>query len=117
MITVLSMRNNYMITHKFLVSIEQVFDSVMERNYDYAFDAIMERANHDFDYSEDHVGYENGYRNGDYNARKSSDWFDLLLMFVYVLQFWYFESGIKVIWNGFVVLNMIRDILLCELKS
>lgn len=41
MITVLSLRNNYMITHKFLLTVEQVYYGALERNYDTAFDAIM----------------------------------------------------------------------------
>lgn len=49
MITVLSLRNNYIITQKFVTSVEQVFFNALERNMDEGFDAIMEEANRNYE--------------------------------------------------------------------
>ena len=49
MITVLSLRNNYIITQKFVTSVEQVFFNALERNMDEGFDVIMEEANRNYE--------------------------------------------------------------------
>lgn len=49
MITVLSLRNNYIITQKFVTSVERVLFNASERNMDEGFDAIMEEANRNYE--------------------------------------------------------------------
>ncbi len=61
MITVLSLRNNYMITHKFVTSIEEVFCRVLERNYDTAFDSIMEEANRDYEQGDNNFLHDGSF--------------------------------------------------------
>jgi len=44
-VTILSLRINYMITHKFVNALEKIFDDITIRHMNDAFDAMIEEAN------------------------------------------------------------------------